>query len=171
MIEKPKKLKVLPKGISAVEIEVALAEFLDYRKNIIVPRVERGAGLHECDLLMLRPTGYATEFEIKISKGDLMKDLKKDHHKEINPKIKEFFYALPMNLVSTALSVLPKSVGVIGVIRKGGGELECKEIRPSEHNKAVKWETDEAYQLMRLAQMRTWKLRKDNITLLRERRK
>lgn len=170
MIEKPKKLKVLPKGISAVEIEVALAEFLDYRKNIIVPRVERGAGLHECDLLMLRPTGYATEFEIKISKGDLMKDAKKEHGHE-SDKIKEMYYAVPMNLVSTTLSVIPKKYGIIGVIRKGDSGLECREIRPAEHQKARKWTDDEAYQLMRLNAMRVWKLKKDNITLLRERRK
>lgn len=170
MTERPKKLKVLPKGISAVEIEVALMEFLDYRKNIIVPRVERGAGLHECDLIMLRPTGYATEYEIKISKGDLMKDFKKEHTHE-NLKIKEFYYTVPMNLVSTALSVIPKTAGLIGVLRAGDGALTCKEIRPAVHQKARKWTDEETFQLVRLLGMRVYKLKKDNIALLRERRK
>lgn len=170
MIEKPKKLKVLPKGISAVEIEIALADFLDYRKNIIVPRVERGAGLHECDLIMLRPTGYATEYEIKISKGDLMKDFKKEHGHQ-NELIKEMYYAVPMNLVSDTLSVIDRKYGVIGILRKGDGSLEAKEIRPAVHQKARKWTDEEAYQLMRLNAMRLWRQKAENVKLLRERRK
>lgn len=168
-MNKPDKLKRLPRGISAVEIEVCLAEFLDFRKNIIVPRVERGASIHECDLLMLRPTLYATEFEIKITRSDLAKDLHKLHTHE-SDKVKEFYYALPMELVSTALATVPKSAGIIGVVRKGDTTLECKEVRPAVHNKnARKWTEAEQYQLARLGCMRWPKLKKENIALLRER--
>lgn len=143
-------------------------ELLDYRKNIIVPRVERGASLHECDMLLLRPTMYATEFEIKISKSDLAKDKYKDHH-HASDKIKYMFYAVPMDLVSITLSSIDKSIGVIGVARKGDMSLEAKIIRESETRPARKWTEAEQFQLARLGAMRLCSLKKENVKLLRER--
>ena len=45
--------------------------FFNYRANLIVPNISWGLGLHECDLLVLTSSGYATEIEIKVSKADL----------------------------------------------------------------------------------------------------
>lgn len=61
--------------MNTLEIETAIAMKLDIRKHIIVPNISWGAGLHECDLLVINKSGYATEIEIKISKSDLKKRL------------------------------------------------------------------------------------------------
>lgn len=63
--------------MTTLEMEIALMRELNIRKNIIVPNVSFGmyfkgyGALHECDLLCLSKSGYATEIEIKIIKSDL----------------------------------------------------------------------------------------------------
>lgn len=54
--------------MSEKEMQYAIANALGFRQNIIVPNVSWGAGLHECDLLVISKYNWATEIEIKISK-------------------------------------------------------------------------------------------------------
>lgn len=98
--------------ITCAEIEIAVANNFDTRKNIIVPNVSWGAGLHECDLLVINGNGYATEVEIKTSKSDLKKDFEKphQHHSE---KIKNLYYAVPENLLEAARELIPAHAGLI----------------------------------------------------------
>jgi hypothetical protein len=146
-------------SLKAAEMEVAIADRFDLRKNILVPNIQAGMGLHEVDVLMLRPTGYATEFEIKISKGDLMKDFKKDHHHASN-MINEMYYAVPMNLVRHTMRVIPKEMGIVGVLRTPQG-FKTDIIREAVPNKdARKWTDAERMQLLRLAYIRSWQYRK-----------
>ena len=151
-------------NITAIEIEYALSEKFDKRKNILVPNIQEGMGLHECDVLMLRPTGYATEFEIKITKSDLAKDKKKDHgHK--SDMIKEMYYAVPYTILSYALGVLNKNYGVIAV-RYVNGEPQVEIKRePTLNPEARKWTDEERFNLARLGAMRIWKLKKTVIDL------
>lgn len=53
---------------TAKEIEIAIARYFGIRQNAIVPNVSWGLGFpYECDLLILRDSGFAIEIEIKIS--------------------------------------------------------------------------------------------------------
>lgn len=70
--------------ISTLQCEVAIMKHFGIRANLIVPNVSWEIyslpfrTLHECDILILSNSGYATEVEIKISKADLLKDREKN---------------------------------------------------------------------------------------------
>lgn len=66
------------KKLKTIDIEVAVATYLNVRTNLIVPNISWGMFLHECDLLVLTPAGFAWEIEIKTTKADLIKDQKKN---------------------------------------------------------------------------------------------
>lgn len=93
-------------------MEVAITKMMDFRKNIIVPNISWGAGLHECDLLVINKKGFATEVEIKVSKADLKKDFTKGHNHE-SIKIKYLYYAVPESLLGIALELVPAHAGII----------------------------------------------------------
>jgi hypothetical protein len=159
--------KNLKGHITTPEIEVAIMEAFDMRKNLIVPNVQSGMGLHECDVLMSRPTGYGVEFEIKLTKSDLMKDFKKEHHHE-SELIKEVYYAVPVNLVSTCIRVLPKEYGILGIRRNAELIPVAEVVRKSEERAgARKWTDEERFNLARLGTMRLLKLKKEIIKLKR----
>jgi len=66
--------------ITTIEIEERVAQYFGPRECIIVPNISWGINIHECDLLIIRKSGYGIEVEIKISKSDLIADAKKGHH-------------------------------------------------------------------------------------------
>lgn len=147
-------------------MEIALMRHFDVRANIIVPNVSfgiciQGKSLHECDLLILTPSGYATEIEIKISKADLLKDKKKKHtHNHI--AITNFYYAVPEELIDFASENIPSEAGLISVYEKDG-KNKCSIIRGTERRKpAYKWNDTERLKLLRLGTMRIVGL-KENI--------
>jgi hypothetical protein len=76
--------------LKSIEVEEAVARMFGIRQNIIVPNISWGMGLHECDLLIIRKSGYAVEVEIKVSRWDLRKDLKKTHGHQ-SGRIREFY--------------------------------------------------------------------------------
>ena len=72
------------------EIEEAVARYYDYRSHIIVPNVSWGWDIHECDLIVVRPSGYAIEIEIKRSRADIKADGDKRHgHVDRQNRIKQ----------------------------------------------------------------------------------
>lgn len=157
--------------ITTAEIECIVAKGMDYRKNIIVPNVSWGAGLHECDLLIINPNGYATEIEIKISKSDLKADFKKDHHHQ-SESIRHLYYAIPDYLLETALALLPEHVGIItcklNFYNEGGWYSKQKYVRyVSMHihrkskpiHKYRAMTKDEIINIGRLGSMRIWNLK------------
>lgn len=146
--------------MKTIEMEVALMRYFDIRANLVVPNVSWGlAGLHECDLLVLSKSNYATEIEIKVSKGDLMKDKNKDHGHKHN-HIKYLFFAVPEKLVETALEVIPERAGLYVVKSLGPKNRNIERFgvemaRQCEANKlSIKWPEKDRYQLARLGTMR-----------------
>ena len=141
------------------EIELALADFYDVRKNIIIPNISYGFDeMHECDLFILKPSGYCTEIEIKRSISDLKADFKKKHVHNDN-RIKNFYYCIPEQLIEKALEIIPKDVGIIECYFSS--RLRCRIYRESISNKdARKLTEDEKTKLMRLAYMRIWSMKK-----------
>ena len=63
--------------ITTLVMEIALARFINPRVNLVVPNVSWGFFNHECDLISISKSGFATEYEIKVSKSDLKADKKK----------------------------------------------------------------------------------------------
>jgi len=74
--------------------------------------------IHECDLLCLSKSGYATEVELKISRSDLLADKKKKHQHK-SAKIKYLYFAVPYYLKETALECIPERAGLYVFGREG----------------------------------------------------
>jgi hypothetical protein len=93
------------------EIEVLMARYLGTSVTIVVPNVYYGLHIHETDLLVLTPSGYAWEIEIKTSLADLKADKKKAHGHYSN-KIKRLYFAVPEDLKDKALEHIPERAGL-----------------------------------------------------------
>jgi len=162
--------------MNTLDIEVAIIKGFNPRQNLIVPNVAWGihdshyTPLHECDVLILSNSGYATEVEIKISKADLLKDASKRHH-HIHGLIRRLYFAVPEKLKEIALASIPDNAGLIVVSLKevtnyhyhyGGGHTaytdtitRVETVRECKVNtKAQKWDDKQRYQLARLGAMR-----------------
>jgi len=68
-------------NIKTIDIELAILKKFKYQQNYIVPNITNQMNLlrFECDMLVISKSGFATGFEIKVSKSDLKADLKKKH--------------------------------------------------------------------------------------------
>ncbi len=150
--------------ITTPEMEIALSQFLRYRVNLIVPNVGWGMNMHECDLLVVSKAGYLTEIEIKITRADLRRDLKKRHlHK--SPRIKRLFFALP-DYLESCQHMVPERAGIILVSAADRASTYpyscgCRRIRAAVTNKAAGKITDyDRYKIARLGALRIWDLKR-----------
>lgn len=164
--------KKLRGNLTTPELELAIADNFDLRKNVIVANLTNAhgkfEGLHEIDVGLLRPTDYFVEFECKLTKSDLMKDFHKEHSHR-HELVREMYYVMPMNVVSTAMRVVPEHCGIIGVRRNEKLEPVIEIIRETTVNPdARKWTIEERLQLLRLGNMRVWKAKRDLVKLRRE---
>ena len=128
-------------------------KWLGVRKNIVVPNVSWGMGLHECDILSLSAGGYATEIEIKISKYDLLKDAEKWHN-HISNLIARLYFAVPNQLVDIAQVNTPSRAGILSVQKNVDKYVVVEVRKPRRNTFAVQWDADRRYQLARLGSMR-----------------
>lgn len=149
-------------------IELAIANYYDFRQNMIVPNVGYGLGIHECDLLIVRKSGYAIEVEIKISIADLKADFNKTHGHR-STKIKYLYYAIPEKLKEKALPLIPENAGLF-IIKEESNYVIC--VKPAIQNKSArKLSVEEIEQLGRLATMRIWNLKRTNHSLSEQNQK
>lgn len=150
-------------NISLLEMEIAISNLFDIRKNIIVPNISWGLGIHECDLFIVRNTGYCIEVEIKRSKQDLKKDFEKTHsHIDKQNRIKEFYYAIPDYLYDSCKEL----IGDKGLITVSKWESNKKTyIKAKFHTKSIslkdarKLSDKEILKVLKLGVMRVWKLK------------
>ena len=148
--------------ISTPEMEEAIAGYFNYRQNIIVPNISWGFFIHECDLLIIRKTGYVLEVEIKISRADLIKDGEKKHnHEDYFNRIKELWFAIP-DYLEDCIDLIPKNAGIITVYYNEWAEkLCCKIIRNAVINKnARSLAQNEILKVAKLGTMRIWGLKR-----------
>lgn len=155
--------------ITTPEMECAVANFLNYRSNLIVPNVHWGMALHECDLLVVTKAGYAWEIEIKISKADLKKDAEKSHEHR-DARIKHLYFAIP-DYLEDCIDLIPERAGVIVVTtgelqvthyegRKHVWPRRCRTVRKAEVNKAARpFSEADRYKVARLGALRIWRLK------------
>lgn len=144
--------------MKTLDIEVALLTALNIRQNIIVPNISFGISrkidgkchnLHECDILSLTKSNYATEYEIKVSKSDFKAD-KKKKHKHNSLFIKYFCYVVPLEMKAFAEERLEEGQGLIIVTDK----LKLSYVALPKEQKCVKWTDEERLKLAHLGCMR-----------------
>lgn len=143
--------------MKVLEMEVAIMKHCRPRVNLTVPNVSWGMDLHECDVLSLTKSGYATEFEIKVSAYDLKKDALKRHGHR-SKKIKFLYFVVPEKLMDLALEFAPVRAGVMLIMHKQYPTYNTtyvKIIRKARANpQATKWSEKQRLQLARLGALR-----------------
>jgi len=146
--------------MNTAEMELAVSNYFDYNRNLIVPNTSWGLNMHECDVLVLTPSGYAYEVEIKISKGDLVRDKKKKHG-HYNPKLKALYFAIPEEL-EHCIEHIPERAGILiarNVSHRSGDYRVIEKIRKPIINKnPYRWSDQQRYDLARLGAIRIWNL-------------
>jgi hypothetical protein len=148
--------KEAKKHYTSQEMEIILAKHFNFRRNIIVPNISYGILDYEADLVILTPSGYATEIEIKVTASDLKKDLKK-RHKHRNDLIHYFYFAIP-HYLEKYIDDIPKNAGILK-IKDYGGRSYVSTIRGCYLNKVPKWDDAKRKKITRLSTMRIWSLK------------
>lgn len=139
------------------EIEVALAGYFDWTRNLIVFNVTGLSILmnHECDMLILSKTGYLTEIEIKRTWSDFLNDFKKKHHHE-SDIIKSFFYCIPLSIEEKVKEYIASNkIQCNGIITYNEDlMLKTSNIFTPNFRKYRKLFLEEKFELARLGAMR-----------------
>jgi hypothetical protein len=160
-------------------MEIAIAEYFNYRRNLIVPNFE-AMRFHECDLLIITPNNYAYEIEIKISLSDLKADIKKWHkHNDNENRIKKLYFAIPDYLLRYAYDVkteinlsdfkykendikyIPEYAGII-IVKKLENDncYYCERIREAKNRSKYRFNTEEKFEIARFGTMKIWRWKK-----------
>ncbi len=144
--------------LTAQQIEMAVADHFGYRQNLIVPNVHWGLGLpYEADLVILRPSGWAIEVEIKCTASDIKADHRKRRQHDSN-LFRELYFAVPEALSYSA--DIPEHAGIFSVFWYRPGWLKVKKVRSAALRKtATKWKPETRQKLCELAAMRIWSLK------------
>jgi hypothetical protein len=157
--------------MTTLDIEILIMKHYKIRQNIIVPNVSwafsdtKYNSLHECDVLVLSSSNYATELEIKVSKADLLKD-KDKRHNHSHTLIRKLYFVVTEKL--EALANIPERAGLLIATTQtrnlynnhhkiiGEYEEPClKEIKsPTVNKNCVKWTDTQRLKLGHLGCMR-----------------
>lgn len=155
------------------DIEIQVASYFDYRTNLIVPNVSWGIPNlgHEADMVILRPSGYATEVEIKVDAYDIQADLRKRHSHWCS-LIRLVYFAVPKHLRND--SNIPNYAGILSIeheklyryvsgkeiVENNPNSFSVVKIREAKVNKeALKWLPEQRLKLALLGCMRIWSLK------------
>jgi hypothetical protein len=164
----PKK-KTKKRKITTLEMEVAIANYFGYRQHIIVPNVSWGFFNHECDMFLIRKSGYGFEVEIKRSRSDMLADFKKGHnHSDKMNRIVQLYYAFPEELTPKVIDLVPPECGVLEVGYNQWNNIpKAHMVRDAKRKKGAKPLTkEEQLQIARLGTLRIWTLKQKIISLL-----
>lgn len=154
------------KTVSLIEMEIAIAKLFDYRKCIIVPNISYGFDIHECDMFIVNSNNYATEVEIKRSIADLKNDKKKQHdHSDV--RIKDLYFAIPIELYTEAKEIIPPHAGIITIYKSKYGKIFKANVErnPISNKGSRKLTIEETLKIARLGTLRIWKLKKNIVSL------
>ena len=142
-----------------LDIEIALANYFNPRRNLIVPNIWWGMGLnHECDLMVMTRSGYVYEIEIKTTRADLFRDFKKPHGHRDN-RIRKLYFCIPEPLLD-CWNHIPESAGIIVFHETGDSPSYCHRKREAKTTCAKPLNFEEREKLYQLAAMRVWTLKK-----------
>lgn len=154
--------------VNASQMSVVIARFFDTSKNIIVPNISWGLGIHECDVLVVTNAGYAIEVEIKTSRADIVADLKKRHGHN-SKKLRSLMFAIPKSLEHCA-DLIPERAGIITVYEhENNHRLYCSVLRKAKINiDAGKLSDKDILKVAKLGTMRIWNLKEEILELRRK---
>ena len=131
------------------------------RSHYVFPNVHWGLGFnHELDLLSISMPGFiGTEIEIKVSRGDVKRDLEKPHG-HYDERIRHLYFAGPGNLEGDFHKYVPAEAGIITISEYSPGRYQCRIRRNAKvlKNWCHAFTEKEVFQLMRLGNMRYWSL-------------
>ena len=154
------------KELTYTEIELAIANYYGTRQNIIVPNCFINWGTkadHECDLIVVRPSCYAEEVEIKRSLSDFKVDFKKKHG-HIDHRLKHLYDAMPDDVYEQCKDMIPEYAGVYVITLKYGRPIvKCVKVAPKKECR--KLTAEEVLKIARLGAMRIFKLKEINLKL------
>ena len=89
---------MLETNLTVKEIQTAIANTFNVRKNVFIPNVSWGYfKTHEADLVSIQ-NHYLYEYEIKRSWSDFLADFKKDTT-HFEGKVFKFYYVVPKSIV------------------------------------------------------------------------
>ena len=150
--------------MKTTQVEMAVARYLNFRRNLIVPNVYWGLFHYELDLFVLTPSNKGWEIEIKVSKNDIMHDKKKAHG-HYNAKISRLYFAIPTKL-RHHIDHIPERAGVLSV----NGLGQVRKVREAKVTGKYTFTPEERLKTMELCCMRVWKLKGENEKLRRHER-
>ena len=146
---------------TAKEIEIRLAYWFGIRKYVTVPNVSWGLLPYEADLLILTRSGYVWEVEIKVSRGDLLRDRKKRHQHD-SRIVRQLWFAIPERIHACCVEHVPEKAGILVLC----GDGSVKEVRKTAVNRSAPRLTDNAqFRFARLGALRIWSLKEKNLKL------
>lgn len=162
MVVVDENVKSVPHFIPKIAvIEYWLAVKFDYRVNIIVPNISWGIEEigHECDLLVLRPSGYAVEIEIKRSMSDLKIDKKKPHAHCSN-FIRELWFCVADDWDAAEVEQhVPEHAGILTYSCDDSCYISKRRC-PKINKYALRFGELQRLKLLHLAHMRIWSMKK-----------
>lgn len=142
---------------TAQQVEIAVTQHFNPRRYLIVPNVSWGLfNYHEADMVILSPSNWGTEVEIKVTAADIKADLKKRHgHKE--EMIRDVWFAVPEELSEDPN--IPSYAGILSVkkwkTRNGKQRYSCVKKRlPDKNKNSRKFTPKEREKLLRLGSLR-----------------
>ena len=143
--------------MKATDIEIAVVNYFDCRRCLIVPNISWAMFRYEMDLIVVRPSGYATEIEIKISISDLRADQKKWHGHR-NDRIKNLYFAIPKTLLAKALPLIPEEAGILTVEAYDDGtvSVRCEVERQAKDRNKYKFNDREMLTIAKNAAIKLW---------------
>jgi hypothetical protein len=148
-------------------VELATAKHFNYRTNIIVPNVSWGIGIrYEADLVVLRPSGYAAEIEIKATESDIKRDMKKRYrhdgcHYRYGNLFRELWFAVPEHLMFS--TNIPLKTGVLAILKRKKHISSVVIRRPKIDKSAIIWPKELREKLLHLGLMRIWGLKENKV--------
>lgn len=155
---------VLPRistNLSYLDIELAIAKHYDTRQHIIVPNCYINFGTsadHECDLLIIKKSGYAEEIEIKMSKSDFKADFKKKHD-HVDERLQHLYYAMPINVYEQCKELIPDYAGIYVIRKNLTGKAYASCVKNAPKKECRKLTESEQLKIARLGVMRIWNMK------------
>lgn len=142
-------------------LSYAVARYFDTRRNIVVPNVSWGfRGInYEIDVLVVTVSRHAYHIEVKISIGDLKRDIKKHKWNYCMDQgyFRKFYYVIPETMIDS-INLIPDFAGVlvVGYDDQQHQYITTEFKRPHIFDNAQKVTDHEMINLGRLCMMRLW---------------
>ena len=170
-VEVPKLVRNTERSLTEIEVTLAEYDYFSYVRNVVAFNVlgesSRLPLWHECDMLVLRPSGYLIEVEIKRSWSDFLADFHKTHHHRCNDRqslIKELWFCIPEGCLEDAKAKLEESGQPYSGIVTYDEKLNLRMFGGYTLPNFRKLTAEEQFQVARFGAMRSVTLRKKLIS-------